>query len=384
MSAQVSRNAGLYVHVPFCSAVCPYCDFAVTTGDRAARLGFVEALLREIELYADFPLVFDTVYFGGGTPSSLKADDLDRILAALHRHLQVDEDAWLLLEANPEDVTADLCSRWSALGVRTLSLGVQSFDDEELRFLGRRHDGTGARRSVQVALDAGFHTVSVDLMYGLPKQTLNTWDAAVGVLERLRPQHVSSYQLDVADGTPFGRLRDDGRLVEGSEDVQATVFEHVHQSLRKAGYSAYEVSNFARDPEHRSPHNQKYWCHTPYLGLGPSAHSYHEAERWWNVRDVGGWQERVGKGVRPVAGREHLTPEQFALEALLLGLRTVEGVSAEEFYRRHGIDLVEANHELIEASVHAGHLRQEGGRLRPTVQGLAVADGLAAKFELPR
>jgi oxygen-independent coproporphyrinogen-3 oxidase len=369
---------GLYLHIPFCSAICPYCDFAVLTGGPERRERFTEHLVSEIGLWAGDAELFrgiDTVYFGGGTPSALSPEQLGRIVESARNRLPVVEDAWIFLEANPEDVTPESVGAWRELGVRTLSLGIQSFDAEALAFLGRRHSPEQARRSVELARAAGFYTVAFDLIYGLPGQTVEDWRRTLETAVELEPDHLSCYQLTIHEGTPFGFRLARGKLTEAPEEAQADLFLLTHTFLREAGWPGYEVSNFARSPEHRSRHNRKYWDHTPYLGLGPSAHSYSKNRRWWNERKINPYELRIDAGERPIAGSEELTAEDLALEALMLGLRTAEGIDLEPFRRRYGVDLVMP--ERME-----GLLKIEDGRLVPTLEGWAVADTLARSFEI--
>ena len=374
--------AGLYLHVPFCSAVCPYCDFAVQVGPPALREGFVDALLLEIALWGDWRAPIDSVYFGGGTPSLLTPSQLGRLLDAVRTHLPVRDDAGVFLEANPEDVDAAALRAWRAAGVSTLSLGVQSFDDRELRFLGRRHDAARAREAVARSVSAGFECVSVDLLFGLPGQAADTLRASLASAVATRPAHLSCYQLTVHEGTAFGRRRARGRFTEMAEDEQAERHALVHDFLGARGWEAYEVSNFARAPRYRSRHNVKYWRHVPYLGLGPSAHSFDGARRWWNHRALAPYRAALRAGERPVAGGERLTRDELALEALMFGLRSVEGIDLEGFRRRFAVDLIARNRPLVEACRSAGHLRIARGRLVPSASGLAVADALAARFEV--
>lgn len=400
----VSTAPGLYLHVPFCSRVCPYCDFAVQVGGPQRRALYVRSLLHEIELWGADPEVsrwrFDTVYLGGGTPSLLEPEVLGEIFAALRGALVLAPDAWILFEANPEHVTPASLEAWRGLGVRTLSLGVQSFDPDHLAFLGRQHDPQQARRSVELAREAGFPAVSVDLIYGLPEQTPNDLRRDLETAVALGPDHLSCYQLTVHQGTWFGKLAARGELTELADPRQAELFELVHRFLAQAGYPAYEVSNFARAvgedaeedaTEHRSKHNPKYWRHVPYLGLGPSSHSFSglrgergrpTGRRWWNERTLTRWAERLEPGERPMAGREELGPEELALEALALALRTPEGLEIEAFRERYGGDPV-GNEEACERLVEGGYLVVEDGRLRPTLRGLAVADGLVEALAAP-
>jgi oxygen-independent coproporphyrinogen-3 oxidase len=400
---------GLYLHIPFCSAICPYCDFAVAHAAEAKRRRFVEHLLAEVVLAARaWPDArpFDTVYFGGGTPSLLPPEALGRILDACRDHLALASPApWVYLEANPEDVTPDACAAWRRLGVRTLSLGVQSFDDDALRFLGRRHTGSQARAAVEAALAAGFDTVSVDLIFGLPGETPEAWRRELATAVALSPGHLSCYQLTIHRRTRFGMSAARGELTELPDADQAELFDLTHRFLGDAGWPAYEVSNFASSPDHESRHNRKYWNHTPYLGLGPSAHSFavgdgsvHPggaddtraaagARRWWNEPRIQRWERCVAAGERSVAGEELLGPQALATETLMLGLRTTAGVDLDDFAARYGLDLLAANDALVARLVAEGRvvLRNgpEGRRLLPTSLGLAVADGLAASFELP-
>ena len=392
------RAPGLYLHIPFCSAICPYCDFSVLKAGVPARKRFVEHLVAEVPLAArewKDPRPFDTVYFGGGTPSLLPAEDLERVLGACRSHLAL-AMPWIFLEANPEDVTPDACAAWRGLGVRTLSLGVQSFSDEALRFLGRRHSARQARAAVETAQAAGFDTVSVDLIFGLPDQTPEAWRRDLAAAVALGPGHLSCYQLTIHPRTRFGVSAARGQLSEMPEGEQAVLFELTHRFLADAGYSAYEVSNFARSRDHESRHNRKYWDHTPYLGLGPSAHSLAAAaasglpaaRRWWNEPRTPRWERRVAAGERPALGEESLGPTALATEAVMLGLRTADGIDLDALTARYGFDLLAANDALVARLVAEGHLvvhaGPEGGRrLAPTASGLAVADGMAAAFDIP-
>lgn len=395
---------GLYLHVPFCSAICPYCDFAVMRAAEPLRKRFVERLIAEVVLAAGAwpdPRPFDTVYFGGGTPSLLPPEDLARVLEACQEHLSLATPApWIFLEANPEDVTPEACAAWRHLGVRTLSLGVQSFSNDALAFLGRRHTGSQARAAVEAAQAAGFDTVSIDLIFGLSGHTPEAWRRELATAVEPSPQHLSCYQLTIHPRTQFGVRAARGQLAELPDREQAELFELTHRFLADAGWPAYEVSNFAFSAEHQSRHNRKYWDHTPYLGLGPSAHSFAAGEvsarhsgpcgtgarRWWNEPRFQAWEKRVEAGERPVEGEELLGPLALATEALLLGLRTTAGVDLDAFEACHGVDLLAANDALVTSLVAAGRLLvscgPEGRRLVPTVAGLAIADGLAAAFDL--
>ena len=401
MSARAEdQAAGLYVHVPFCSAVCPYCDFAVTVGGERSRAGYLGSLLAEIALWGadpgppasggeadsaggDLAWRFDTVYLGGGTPSAPVPEQLAAMLEAVRRELPVEPGAHLAMEANPEDVTIESAAAWRRMGIATLSLGVQSFDPAALALLGRRHGPAEARAAIEAARAAGFDTLSLDLIFGWPGQTASAWRRDLETAVALAPDHVSCYQLEVHPGTPFGRRRDRGELTEMAEPAQAERFALTHELLAAGGYAAYEVSNFAAAPEHRSRHNRKYWDGSPYLGLGPSAHSFDgDRRRWWNERRLGPWRHRLERGDKPIAGAETLTPAERALETLMLGLRTTAGIDLDELANRTGLDLTAADRDRIARLETAGLVTYDGTRLAPTAAGLAVADALAAGLEL--
>ncbi len=382
---------GLYLHVPFCSAICPYCDFAVRVGRREKRVRFVDTLILEIAQQAETKTGFvdagiDTLYFGGGTPSILEPEDLERVLDAVHRGFAPGPGARVSLEANPEDVDETRLAAWRRLGVSFLSLGVQSFADRDLAFLGRRHTPTEARRAVELALAAGFEMVSVDLIYGLPHHDLAAWRRTLEEVVVLGPQHLSCYELEIHQRTAFGKRRGRGELAELPEAEQAELFLFTHRFLADGGYRGYEVSNFARLSRSgiaaESRHNRKYWRHVPYLGLGPSAHSFEGRRRWWNERLLPRWEKKVRRGEPGTAGSEVLGDRELALEALMLDLRTADGVDLESFRRRFGCDLLARNRARVERLAEEGRVRLVGGRLVPTVEGLAVADAIAGSLAL--
>ena len=380
-------SPGLYIHVPFCSAICPYCDFAVVKSSERQQRSFAELIAGEAARVARsgrWPADaagFGTIYFGGGTPSLLALDELRRILDAVAENFAVDSEVWIQLEANPEDVNEASLAGWRALGVRSLSLGVQSFDAAELAFLGRRHSPEAAVRAVEMAMGAGFESVSLDLIYALPGQTAAAWRRNLEVAVRLAPGHLSCYELTVHERTQFGKLRRRGALIEEGEERRGELFEFTHRFLRDAGWPGYEVSNFARAPAQRSRHNRKYWHHTPYLGLGPSAHSFDGKDRrWWNEARLGGYRRRVAAGQVAVASEERLSRAELRLEAVMLALRTVEGIDRASFERRFGVD--PSTTRVARRYLDEGLLLLDAGRLAPTLAGWAVADTVALELDI--
>ncbi|MEM6457732.1 MAG: coproporphyrinogen-III oxidase family protein [Acidobacteriota bacterium] len=394
----VTRRAGLYVHVPFCGAICPYCDFAVRRGGDDAKRAYVDALGREIALTRahldrlgarDDPpplrdaLPFDTLYLGGGTPSALDDAQLTTIVETLRAALPIADDARLFLEANPEDVTPARLAHWRALGVATLSLGSQRLDDRALAFLGRHHRGDDVRRVVDQVRAAAIDTLSLDLIYGLPDEAeadaQAAWTRELDAVGALDIDHVSAYQLAVEPGTVFGKRAARGALTPLADGAQAIAFHLTHARLAAAGLAPYEACSFARAPHHRSRHNRKYWHHVPYVGLGPSAHSFDGRVRWWNERHLPRWQRALAADAPPIADRETIDAVAGATESLLLGLRTVHGVDPATIERRWRVTLIAANRDRFAAWADAGLIaRRADDRLVPTRDGLAVADGLAA------
>lgn len=365
--------AGLYVHVPFCQRKCPYCDFASGT-DLAMVADWLRAIKQEMGFYRDFAPEFDTLYLGGGTPSLLTAEQLAVLLERLQEQFPFAPDTEITLEANPDDLTLQILKRYRELGINRLSLGVQSFDDRELAFLGRRHDAAQALRALAWAREAGFANLGLDLIYGLPGQTIEHWQRNLETALDFCPEHLSCYQLTIEAGTPLARRQAEGQFQPLPEEREREFFLFTSRFLEDRGYLHYEISNFARGSSNRSRHNGKYWNHTPYLGLGPAAHSFRDRRRWWNHRFLKDYCQALSTGAAPVADEEILTPEQARLEALYLGLRTREGVDLDL--------LLEARRGKIELQemVRAGLAEVRDDRLLPTREGLVVADRLALGF----
>jgi len=325
-------------------------------------------------LYRDFAPEFDTLYLGGGTPSLLTADQLAVLLENLQEHFAFSPDTEITLEANPDDLTVQILKGYRELGINRLSLGVQSFDNRELAFLGRRHDAAQALRALAWAREAGFANLGLDLIYGLPGQSVEQWQRNLETALNFCPEHLSCYQLTVEAGTLLARRQAEGQFQPLPEEREREFFLFTSRFLEDRDYLHYEISNFAWGSKNRSRHNGKYWNHTPYLGLGPAAHSFRDGRRWWNHRFLKDYCQTLSKGSAPVADEEVLTPEQARLEALYLGLRTREGVDLDL--------LLEARRGKIELQelVRAGLAEVRDDRLMPTRAGLVVADRLALGF----
>jgi len=372
----VKTPAGLYIHIPFCRSKCPYCHF-YSLADRAAVGPFLAALTREMAGYKDQFPVIDTVYIGGGTPSLLTSREMETLFAALHDHFAIVPDGEKTVEVNPADGDGEWFSALRGLGVNRLHLGAQSFSDPYLTFLGRRHTVRDIYGAVDRIVAAGFDNFGLDLIYGLPGQSVEAWHRDIAAAVALQPAHISAYELAVEEDTPFGERHRRGEIDLPGEELSRRFFLETSRRLVQAGYTHYEVSNYARPADRASRHNQKYWRHVPYLGLGPAAHSFRENRRWWNHRDLNAYLTDLNRGVLPIAASEELTPAELRLETLFLGLRTAAGIDLKEYQRRFGADLAATRRPLIAALVKEGLLVHTGRRLLPTTRGMVVADGLS-------
>ena len=320
-----TSSPGLYIHVPFCRGKCPYCAFysvpSLSLVDR-----WLDAFKKEVLLYRGRFGRFDSIYVGGGTPSVLPAGHLESLMAHLFAHFDFEKDLEITIEANPSDLSRDMISAIGGAGFNRVNLGVQSLDDSALAFLGRGHTAKTAVAAFERLRASGFGNIGIDLIYGFRKQPLEAWLETLKKAVSLEAEHISCYQLTIEGKTVFSKREEKGELLPLTDEEERIFFIRTAEVLEAAGYLHYEVSNFARAAHFRSRHNRKYWDHTPYLGLGPSAHSFSGQKRWWNVRSIRKYCTTLEAGRFPVEGSENLTPEQIRLETLALGLRTSEGV----------------------------------------------------------
>lgn len=376
MTEKPPAPPGLYIHIPFCRTRCGYCDFFSST-DTGIMGDFLQALCKEMALWHDEFPSFDTVYIGGGTPSLLCPGDMGRLLDRVREVFGILPGAEITVEANPADWGRDELRELRSLGITRINLGVQSFDDRELKFLGRRHDSAQARAALSWARSAGFDSVGLDLIHSLPGQGFASWRASLEQALAFGPEHLSCYELELKGDTPLGLKFGKGEFEGRSEEDLREFFLKTSELVEGAGYLHYEVSNYARDFVTTSRHNRKYWDHTPYLGLGPSAHSFKGARRWWNHGSIEGYLASLSAGEKPVRGAEDLSGDQLAFEALFLGLRMKEGIDLEEYRLRYGVDLLREKGPQIRDREEAGLVRVISGRLCPTREGMAVADALA-------
>lgn len=352
--------AGIYIHIPFCKSRCKYCDFFSTTHlEKQAQ--YVQALLMEIQDRLSIPnnqYPISTIYIGGGTPSTLQVEHLRAIVEAIRREAK-GESQEITLEANPGDITLAKAQAWQAMGINRLSIGIQSFEDELLQLIGRRHNAEQARQAVAIAQAAGFDNISIDLMYALPSQTMQQWQHDVAQALQLNVQHISTYGLIYEEGTALTTLLDHGIVEAVDEETEMQMYDYLVEQLTANGYIHYEVSNFAL-PNCESKHNSSYWNDTLYIGLGAGAHSYNGQQRQWNISDLDTYiQQANAHQLQPQI--EQLTDEQRHIERIMLGLRT-----------RHGVAANEIPMHKAQGYINRGLLSAQGNRIVATTQGYHI------------
>jgi oxygen-independent coproporphyrinogen-3 oxidase len=374
-----SPGFGVYVHIPFCLRRCHYCDFNTYEGQGALHEPYARAVVAEIERTRIGAGPATSVFFGGGTPTLLRAPLLGAILGAIGDALGIVEDAEVTVEANPETVDEKTCEALLEAGFNRFSIGVQSLRPHVLAGLGRTHSAARALDALRAARRAGVTNLNADLIYGSPWERPDDWVASLRAVVEAEPHHVSAYALTVEEGTPLHTLVATGRVADVDPDVQAERFEIAEEQLAAAGYRRYEVSNWAR-PGAESRHNLLYWSAGDYLGFGAGAHSHRAGRRWWSLRLPRDFIAAVGEGRPTEAGCERLSPDERAGEALVLGLRLTSGVDTRGFARRFGPQALEARREAVEELVARGLLELAGTYLRVPRPVTLVANEVACRL----
>ena len=372
--------AGLYVHIPFCSSRCSYCDFATGLYQSELAERYVRALIAEIRTSRYRGALVDTIYFGGGTPSLLSPAQLDRILASLHDSFAIDATAEITLEINPGSATLERLTAFRTLGINRASFGAQTFDDAELAKLGRSHSATDTLRTFADLQSAGFTNTSFDLIAGLPGQTLDRWQSNIKQALDLRPEHLSFYLLEIHSGTPLAEHIRRGLQPEPDDDLAGVMYEWMLEQASASGYEHYEISNLCR-PGFHSRHNVKYWTAEPYYGFGCSAHSYDGvARRWSNQRDALKYVEAVESGASPVVQEQDLSENDVRAEALFLGMRLMRGVDLRRYREAFGVDLRSEHGADLDRFREAGLLEFDGDSMRLTRNGALLSNEVFAAF----
>lgn len=367
--------AGLYIHIPFCTKRCLYCDFFSNT-EMKYKEPYVTTLIRELEIRKDYignePL--ETIYFGGGTPSQLQATDFERIFDAIQRLFDTSGCKEVTLEANPDDMTPEYVANLRAFPFNRISMGVQSFKAEDLRFLNRRHDREQALRAVESCKENGFANISIDLIYGLPGQTLKEWESNLDVAIRLDIPHISAYHLIYEEGTALYKLKEAGKISPVDEEVSVSLFTTLIDRLTANGYLHYEISNFAR-PGMISRHNSSYWTGKKYLGAGPSAHSYNGESRQWNVSSLPAYIRGIENG-SPEVEVEELDINTRYNDFIITGLRTMWGVNLTEIQGQFGNDKLIYCQKQAAPYLQQGLLIEKGETLTLSRNGIFISDSI--------
>jgi oxygen-independent coproporphyrinogen-3 oxidase len=388
MNLKDSQNAGLYIHIPFCVRKCPYCDFYSVT-DLSLKPKFLGALLHEMQLVSVEGLFFDTLYIGGGTPSVYNSNEIGQIITTALQNFDFLPNPETTIEVNPGTVSIEQLMGYREGGINRINIGVQSFYQKNLNFLERIHTAKEAHRVIEEAHRAGFKNIGLDLIYGLPGQSQKQWledlEAAIGY----SPAHLACYMLTYENGTPLQKSLKQGRFKALAEDKVRALFDITIEFLEDRGYFQYEISNFARIEKSRtgkdaetnvSRHNLKYWRLAPYIGLGPSAHSFIEPQRFWNVSSLAQYIAAVQSGRLPVDENEKLSREQQMIETIYLGLRMARGIDLAGFKKKFRMDFIDTFKELTKDLKKDNYIAVSKNQCALTRQGRAFLDSISAMF----
>ena len=370
------EQAGLYIHIPFCLSKCAYCSFySIESVNLIPE--YMTALKKEFKHYRNVFSSFDTIYIGGGTPSLLTVRQLADILESVNKYYKISKNAEITLEANPGDISLSYVKAARSLGINRLNIGVQSFNDKILKFIGRRHSAKEAVAAIVAARKAGFKNLGIDLIYGIQGLGIKSWTDILQKAVSFTPEHISCYQLSLDEKAPLFKTYASEGWHLPNEKTELKLFFATAEKLENTGYIHYEISNFARLDKFKSRHNQKYWRHKPYLGVGPAANSFLDNKRWWNNASINTYIKEIASGKTPVEESEILSIEQLQLEALFLGLRIKEGIELQHYKTKYGIDLLMDKKTIIHALIKNKLVELKNGFLRPTRAGMAIADSLA-------
>lgn len=367
--------AGIYIHIPFCKRRCIYCDFFSTTQSEK-KADYVHALVRELEMRKDYVgnEEIETIYLGGGTPSQLSQEELEEIFTYIYKVYKVTLDAEITLEANPDDLTPEYVSMLRKLPINRISMGIQTFQEETLKLLHRRHTAQQAIEAFKRCREAGFKNISIDLMYGLPGETLETWKQDLQQAIDLHPEHISAYHLIYEEDTALWKLREEHQVEEADEDLSLTLFCTLIDELTRAGYQHYEISNFCLPGLH-SRHNSSYWTGKKYLGCGPSAHSFNGVSRQWNVASLSAYIDGIRQR-KPDFEVEELDLYTRYNDFVLTSIRTCWGMSLSHLRSMYGEDLYRYCLRMAKPHLEQGVLEISEDILKLTRKGIFISDGI--------
>lgn len=383
------QPAGLYIHIPFCLRKCPYCDFYSIT-DLSLQTAFLDALTSEMNMTRELDKEFDTLYIGGGTPSVLDIKTIDTIIKTAHQCFNILSKPEITLEVNPGTATLEQLKGYRQAGVNRINMGVQSFNSANLDFLARIHSAKDAKMAIKWAQKAGYENIGLDLIYGIPGQTTSSWLKDLHSTVEFHPQHLSCYMLSFESGTPMHHSLQNRVFNPLPEHLVCEFFETTQSVLNANGYIQYEISNFAQEvidesgfksaQSNISRHNLKYWNFFTTIGLGPSAHSFIEPQRFWNHSNIKKYIQELSTGRLPRAGKESLSQEQLMIEAVYLGLRQAKGIVVDAFDKKFGVDFKALFTGVITDLEEKGLVKMFQNRCALTAKGMLYLDSIAVMF----
>lgn len=385
---EIGNTLGIYVHIPFCKRKCPYCDFNSSALKPIPEKDYIRSLINELESVIKKensinrkPL--DTIYIGGGTPSAISAKCIKEILDNLHKSFKLKNNPEITIEVNPAAVDKNKLKEYKTFGINRLSIGVQSFNDNVLKILGRIHNAKDAIKTYEDARNAGFENIGIDLMFGIHEQSLDMWLSDIEKAVSIKPEHISIYGLTIEQGTEFHRLQKRGNLILPDEETYLLMYESAIQRLNDAGYIHYEISNLAING-YESRHNLRYWQGLDYIGLGAGAHSYIKDNGWgkrfWNEEDVFKYMEKIERDGNAASGMETLTKKDAIREYMFLGLRQIKGIDKRRFCEKFNLLATDKYFEVIPVLEKNNLIETDGDIIRLTQKGLALSDAVFAEF----
>ena len=371
--------AGIYIHIPFCQKRCTYCDFYTEVAPQLIP-NLIDSIIKELDIRKDYLPDSDinTIYFGGGTPSILSKEQFSKIFEAIFSTYSVNEDAEITFEANPDDLTTDFFESIRLLPFNRISIGIQSFDDEDLKRINRRHTAIQAIEAVRNAQQAGFKNISIDLIYGLPSQTLEKWEKQLDIALSLNVQHISAYGLTYEEGTVLWKQREKGILNVVEDETMNKMYSLLVKKMKQNSFEAYEISNFAL-PNFRSRHNSSYWKQEPYMGLGPSAHSYDLISRQWNVASIKDYIHEIETNT-VFFEREELTIQDRYNDFVMVSLRTSEGIDLKTLENEFGLKLAKYCLQNIKPFIDTKKVDFSVDRLRLTSDGILISNQILVQL----
>jgi oxygen-independent coproporphyrinogen III oxidase len=374
--------AGIYIHIPFCMKLCHYCDFyhVIVNDDKPA---FLQSLKKEVDFRKDYlgRETVSTIYLGGGTPSVLSVSEIESLLIHLSSNFNIEKNSEITIEINPDDVTPDYLRDLKKLEINRISLGVQSWRDRDLHILNRRHTAHQAEEAINEAFNTGFSNVTIDLIYGIPGMDSDEWAVDLDKSFSFGINHLSAYHLTIEQATVFGKMKEKGKFKEADEEESTTQFNILTEKAAGAGFVHYEISNFGK-PGYFSVHNINYWKQVPYLGLGPSAHSFNQYSRQWNMRDLKKYIKYAGSD-KQLFEKEELTLKTRFNEYIMTSLRTMWGIDLdyiERTFEKEGYDYII---NLSGKFINYGLMKQDKNTLILTGQGMMISDNIISEFMMP-